>query len=221
MINLHYSLNYGTNIIILKKIIIKSMIYVNHLFKSNKIFMLIQLLEILKKFVNNMNHKNGWENSLKNLSDYTKDPTTNALDLQKTNASLTACFDKTFWNSFGIQMLFYSLHSLFQSYRAWNLINSFHIPSYTNQINRTREKLDECTTICSPLIDLLILTEEQIRRLQRVQELLRDIKDAIQFIIDDLKNKILQGEKYRSNNYFSALMNFFFYASQCNVMGKN
>jgi len=145
----------------------------------------------------------------KNLLDYTTSSTTIQLDPDKANANLTASFDKAFWNSFGIQMLFYSLHSLFQSYRAWNLINSFHIPSYENQIRRTREKLDECAIVCSPIIDLLTLNQEHIRKLQRVQELLRDIKDAIQFIIDDVKNKIAQVEKYRSNSYLSALMNLF------------
>lgn len=146
---------------------------------------------------------------MRNLSNCTTNPTTTELDPEKANASLTAGFDKSFLNSFGIQMLFYSLHSLFQSYRAWNLINSLHMPSYENQIQRTREKLDECAIICNPLIDLPILNQEQIRRLQRVQELLRDIKDAIQFMIEDIKNKIAQAKKYRSNNYLSALMNLF------------
>ena len=63
--------------------------------------------------------------------------------------------------------------------------------------------------ICSPLIDLPMLDQEQIRKLQRVQELLKDIKDVIQFIIDDIKNKITQAEKYRFNSYLSAVMNLF------------
>jgi hypothetical protein len=145
----------------------------------------------------------------RNLSNCTTSPTTTELDPEKTNAILTAGFDKSFLNSFGIQMLFYSLHSLFQSYRAWNLINSLHMPSYENHIRRSKEKLDECAIICSTLIDLLVLNQEQIRRLQRVQELLRDVKDALQFTIDDVKNKIAQTKKYRSNNYLSALMILF------------
>lgn len=51
------------------------------------------------------------EEFMKNLFNCTTDSTTTKLDPDKTNASLTACFDKAFWNSFGIQMLFYSLHS--------------------------------------------------------------------------------------------------------------
>jgi phospholipid N-methyltransferase len=146
---------------------------------------------------------------LQNLSNCTTSPTATELDPEKANAILMARFDKSFLNSFGIQMLFYSLHSLFQSYRAWNLVNSLHMPSYENQIRRTREKLDECAIICNPLMDLPVLNQEQIGRLHRVQELLRDIKDAIQFMIEDIKNKIAQARKYRSSNYISALMNFF------------
>jgi hypothetical protein len=145
----------------------------------------------------------------KNLSNYTTNPTTTELDPEKASASLTACFDRAFWNSFWYSNVIYSLHSLFQSYRAWNLINSFHIPSYENQIRRTRQKLDERAIVCSPIVDLPILNQEHIRKLERVRELLRDIKDAIQFIIDDVKNKIAQVEKYRSNSYLSALMNLF------------
>ena len=163
------------------------------------------LEEICKQ---HQSHK--WVNDfIKTLSDYTKDDNKTQLDPEKANASLAAGFNKSFSSSFGLQMLFYSLHSLFQSYRAWSLINSLHMPSYDNQIRRTREKLDQCATVCSPLLDLPVLNDEQIRKLRRVQELLRDIKDTIQFIIDDLKNKIAQARKSRSNNYISALMNLF------------
>ena len=34
-----------------------------------------------------------------------KDPMTTILDPEKASESLTACFDKSFWNSFGIQIL--------------------------------------------------------------------------------------------------------------------
>lgn len=146
---------------------------------------------------------------IRTLADCTRDEKTNELDPDKAHASLTAGFNKNFFSSVGIQMLFYSLHSLFQSYRAWNLINSLHMPSYDNQIRRTQEKLDQCVVVCSPLIDLPTLNDEQIRKLRRVQELLRDIKDSIQFILDDLKNKIAQAKKSRSNNYISAVMNLF------------
>lgn len=148
------------------------------------------------------------EEFIKNIANYTTDSKSSELDFNKAHANLTACFDRSFWNSIGIQMLFYSLHALFQSYRAWNLINSFHLPSYENQLTRLREKLDECSFMCTPLLELQTLTNEQVRRLQRIQELLRDVKDSLQFIFDDIKNKLIQAQKYRSNSYISAFMNF-------------
>jgi hypothetical protein len=146
---------------------------------------------------------------IKRLSNCTKSSTTTKLDPEKANATLTTCFDDAFLNSFGLKMLLNSLQSLFQSYRAWNLINTFHIPCHEKEIKRIKSKLEKCATICDPLLDLTTLNTQQIEKLQSVQEILNDVKERIETIIDDLKNKIAEAEKHRSNNYVSALMNGF------------
>jgi hypothetical protein len=141
------------------------------------------------------------------LPNCTASLTTTKLDIDKTYASLTACYDKAFFRLFGIPMLANSVYSLIQSYKIWRLIESFIIPAYESRIKSTNEQLNECATLCKPMIDLEILDQDQVKQLKRVQELLKDIKNTITFITEDVTNKIAEAKRLRSNSYVSFVMN--------------
>lgn len=143
---------------------------------------------------------------LPDSSNYTI-PSANTLDCDKACKSLLACYDKAFLESFGVPILFNSVCCFIQSFRTWRLISSFIIPEHERLIGRTREKLDECARICTPMINLEVLNSEQVNRLQRVQELMTDIKDAIHLITEDINQKIAEAKRIRSNCYCSALVN--------------
>jgi hypothetical protein len=97
----------------------------------------------------------------------------NILDPDSASKALTTCFDRTFFNSFGLQMLATAACSLFESVLAWKIVRNFHIPDHKTSLETTERKLNDCGKILDPIVGLDVLTIVEMQKLERVRELLR------------------------------------------------